>query len=152
MYALLLVVLLIFCLNGVHNIIQKRERFLSTVHPLASPIKDVAFYDTRRCSGGNKTCDKPAQTYTFLPYKQGPTETQTFCPPTYMYNGSCTPTYPNNIQMFEKLYGTRPPNFQNAPAPDPISTYLPKTPFTSNESLQCTLDKHNVSRCIVGHN
>jgi len=159
MYELLLVVLIIFCLNGVISIIQKREKFRSYVSALTEPIKEVAYYYPKSCSRDiNSTCIDGNKNYTYLPYRQKPAQSQIFCPPHVLYNTSC------NLNSFPQQYVsheltgpyTTKLNTQNAPAP--ISSYYPKVintftyPFTSGENIHCITDEHNVQRCIIGRN
>lgn len=82
-FEILLVVLMLFCLTGVYENYIKHEKFISVVHPLYEPIKEVALYQSSKC--------RPYQSSHCFesPYKQYPTENQIFCSPSTLYNSSC---------------------------------------------------------------
>ena len=127
MYELLLVVLMIFCLNGVVNIINKREKF----HPaaLAEPIKEGAYYN--KLPRHNRL--------TQLPYNQNPIPTHIWCHPRMLYNPSCQPDCTQTISH----------NYQNS-YPKVVSGF--SYPFTNTENMSCLTDEHNVRQCWISQN
>jgi hypothetical protein len=82
MYELLVVIMIIFCLNGVLNLVRSKERF-TAIQAMYDPIPEFANYNYSKQYKNQRLID--------LPYQQGPVESQTFCPPQELYNGSCYP-------------------------------------------------------------